>query len=141
MLAGEREALLQVVDELCAELGYPEDEGELPDARSALQVQGGLGAALSKEDESLVTKMRRGLARVEAAIRAQKPERAPAWGAGAALDGVELVMRGELMSGNAQQLPSLVPAFVFLVSLSITEHDEALDLSRRASELIEGALR
>jgi hypothetical protein len=140
MLAGEREALLRVVDELCAELGYPDPRGDVPGARSPLQGEAGLGQALSAEDESLVARLRRGLAKVAAAISAANPGKAPAWGAGAALDGVEMVMRGELVSGNARQLPSLVPAFVFLVALSITEQDAALELSQRTSELIEGAL-
>lgn len=48
-------------------------------------------------------------------------------------------MRGELARGNANQLPALMPSFVFLVTLPIVEQDEALNLSRRASELLDGA--
>lgn len=140
MLAGERAALLRVVDELCSELGYASGDGELLDARSPLRSEAGSWGELSDEDESLVAHMRRGLARVAAAVRARTPAREPEWRSGAVLDGVELVMRGELAMGNAQQLPSLVPAFVFLVTLSIAEQDEALGLSQRTSELIEGAL-
>jgi hypothetical protein len=46
-------------------------------------------------------------------------------------------MRGELLSGNAAQLPQLLPSFVFLVALPIVDQDRALELSRRTSELIE----
>ena len=59
---------------------------------------------------------------------------------GAALDGVEMVIRGELVRGNAGQLPALMPSFVFVVTLPIVKQDEALTLSQRTSELIKGAL-
>lgn len=140
MLAGEHEELLRVVDELSAELGYPEGEDEVPRAGSSQHGEGGLRGMLSPEDESLVAAMRRGLAKVAAAAAAAHPGGSPSAGAGAALDGVEMVMRGELVSGNAEHLPSLMPGFVFLVALSIVEQDEALDLSQRTSELIEAAL-
>ena len=57
---------------------------------------------------------------------------------GAALDGAEMVMRGELVSGNAGQLPALMPSFVFLVALPVVTEDEALDLSKRMARLVEG---
>jgi hypothetical protein len=59
---------------------------------------------------------------------------------GAALDGAELVIRGELVRGNADRLADLMPSFVFLVTLPIVDQDEALALSRRAAELVEGEL-
>ena len=49
-------------------------------------------------------------------------------------------MRGELVSGNAAQLPALMPSFVFLVALPVVDQDRALELSRRTSELIDGVL-
>lgn len=45
-------------------------------------------------------------------------------------------MRGELVSGNA----ALMPSFVFLVTLPVVDQDRALELSRRAAQLVEGAL-
>jgi hypothetical protein len=56
-----------------------------------------------------------------------------------ALDGAELVMRGELIRGNGTRLGALVPSFVFLVTLPMVEQDEALALSQRAGELLAGA--
>ena len=56
---------------------------------------------------------------------------------GAAIDGAELVMRGELLSGNADRLPALMPSFVFLVALPVVDQDRALELSRRTIELID----
>ena len=86
---------------------------------------------LSRDDESLVSTMRRGLAAVAAALGAAKLEGVPRGAVCAALDGAELVMRGELVSGNAAQLPSLMPSFVFLVALPIVEQGAALELAHR----------
>jgi hypothetical protein len=91
---------------------------------------------LSAEDEGLVATLRQSLANVAAA--ADPARREPRDEAvRAALDGAELVIRGELVSGNAQQLPSLMPSFVFLVTLPIIDQDKALDLARRTAELVE----
>lgn len=137
----QQEALLAVVDKLCAELGYADGQGEPLGARSPLSgINGSMSGALSPEDESLVAEMRRSLAKLAAAAGAGRPDRGPKRAVYAALDGAELVMRGELVSGNAAQLPRLMSSFVFLVALPIVEQDEALELSRRTSELIEGAL-
>jgi hypothetical protein len=139
----EREALLRVADELCAEFGCADGEEPLLDARSPLSGSdgGGMWSMLSREDELLVAKMKGRLAEVAAAIGAAKIDGAPRNAVWAALDGAELVMRGELLSGNAGRLLWLMPSFVFLVTLPIVEQDEALELSRRTSELIEGTLR
>jgi hypothetical protein len=51
-----------------------------------------------------------------------------------------MVMRGELVRGNGEKLASLLPDFVFLVTLPMVEQAEALKLSRRAAELLEGQL-
>jgi hypothetical protein len=56
---------------------------------------------------------------------------------GAALDGAESVIRGELLFGNADRLPALMPGFVFLVVLPVVDQDRALELSRRTEELIQ----
>jgi len=95
---------------------------------------------LSPEDESLVATVRRVLANVVAAAAAGRSEGADSSAVAAALDGVELVMRGELARGNAAQLPALLPSFVFLVTLPIVEQDEALKLSWRTTKLVDGAL-
>jgi hypothetical protein len=137
----QHEALLGVADQLCAELGYPDGDEQMHGACSALGGSGG-GATgvLSPQDESLVATLRRSLAKVAAAAAgAARPEAADQSGVSAALDGAELVVRGELARGNATQLPALMPSFVFLVTLPIVEQDEALELSRRTAELIDGA--
>jgi hypothetical protein len=137
----ERDALLRFADRLCAELGYGEGGEEVPGARSPLAGNGDTTTGvLSPEDESLVATIRRSLAEVAAAIGAERPDGVPQRAVSAALDGAEMVMRGELARGNAAELASLIPGFVFLVALPMVEQDEALDLSRRASKLIEGTL-
>jgi hypothetical protein len=138
VLAGtEREALLRVADQLSIELGYSED-GDLPGARSPLGgEEGAMAGILNSEDEALVARMRRGLAMVAAALGGEGSKESAV---GAALDGAELVMRGELVIGNAAQLPALMPSFVFLVALPVAGQDRALELSRRTARLVEGAL-
>lgn len=138
----EREALLQVAEDLCAALGYEGGEKEPVDGASALGARDGNSPAgvLSYEDERLVRSVRTSLAKVAAAVDARRSEEAPMRAVGAALDGAEMMMRGELASGNAAQLPALLPSFVFLVALPIVKQDEAIELSRRTRVLIERAL-
>jgi hypothetical protein len=142
VLAGdEREALLRVADQLSVELGYAAGE-EVPGAHSTLGGDDGVMAGiLNSEDELLVEGMRRGLAKLGAALSDGNSEGAGGIAVGAALDGAEMVTRGELVRGNAGQLPALMPSFVFLVALPLTDQDRALELSQRAQQLVEGARR
>jgi hypothetical protein len=100
-----------------------------------------MAGILNSEDELLVAGMRRGLAKVAAALGGGNSEGAGGIAVGAALDGAEMVTRGELVRGNAGQLPALMPSFVFLVALPLTDQDRALELSQRAQQLVEGARR
>jgi hypothetical protein len=138
----EGEALLRVADQLCAELGFRDDgDAEVPGASSMLRDRGGWGAGiLSAEEDLLVVTIRRSLAKVAAAVERPKREGPPQQAVSAALDGAEMVMRGELVRGNGEKLASLLPDFVFLVTLPMVEQAEALKLSRRAAELLEGQL-
>jgi hypothetical protein len=138
----EGEALLRIVDQLCAELGYAEGEGGPAEARALADGEReGMVGMLGPEDEVLVRKMRWGLARLAAAVGAgSAPTDIPKRAVRVALDGAEVVMRGVLIRGNGTQLGALMPSFVFLVTLPVIDQDEALGLSRRTSELIEGAL-
>jgi hypothetical protein len=138
VLAGnEREAVLRVADQLSTELGYAAGE-EVPGAASPLGgEEGPMAGMLNTEDELLVARVRRALAKVAAALDSDGPEDTAV---GAALDGAEMVMRGELVSGNAARLPELMPSFVFLVALPVVDQDRALELSRRTERLVEGAL-
>jgi len=132
------DVLLRVLDELCSELGAAERE-EIPGARSSLGEEGVMAGILSSEDELAVRSLRQGLARIAAALgdRATSPATLAVQ---AALDGAELVMRGELVNGNGSWLPRLLPSFVFLVALPIVEQDRALALSQRCTELIQREL-
>lgn len=141
MLAGsEREALLRVADRLSIELGYAEGE-EIPGADSPLGGENGaMAGILNSEDELLVASIRRGLAKVAIAFDGEGSDGTPECAVGAALDGAEIVMRGELLMGNAGNLPALMPAFVFLVALPVAGQDRAVAVSKRAARLLEGAL-
>jgi hypothetical protein len=140
LVGNEREALLRVADQLSIELGYAEGE-EIPGACSPLGGEGGaMAGILNSEDELLVARVRRGLAKVVAALGGEGSDGASGRAVGAALDGAEMVMRGELVSGNAAKLPALMPSFVFLVTLPVVDQDRALELSRRAAALVERGL-
>jgi hypothetical protein len=138
VLAGnERDALLRVADRLSVELGYAE-AGDPPDAVSPLGgYEGAMAGILNSEDEELVMNVRRGLAKVAAALGCASSDDASGKAVGAALDGAEIVMRGELVIGNAAQLPALMPSFVFLVALPVVDQDRALQVSRRTAQLVE----
>ena len=99
-----------------------------------------LAGFLGPEDEELVIAMSRALAKLAEAVGMDAPEKLGDSGVGAALEGAELVMRGELAVGGAARLPDLVPGFVFLVTLPIVEQDEALELSLRTSEIVSRAI-
>lgn len=139
MAAGsEREAALRIADRLCAEVGCDEGDVDNGDADSAIdRREQKIWGVLSAEDESLVAAIRDRLAKLAAAIAAGPLEGATREAVTSALDGTELVMGGELTRGNSMHLLALMPSFVFLVTLPIAQHDGALELSRRTSELIE----
>lgn len=50
--------------------------------------------------------------------------------------GAAQVMRGEMLLGNADRLPRLLPSFAFLVALSIAGKEKALEVSERAEQLM-----
>lgn len=139
MSAGnEGGALLRVMDGLCAELRGRGGEGGTHDGSPKLSSRGeDLSPVLSAEDESLVATIMAGLTEVATAAGAGKAGGATRRAVIAALAGVELVMRGELVIGEAERLPALMPSFVFLVTLPVVDQDKALELSRRAAELVE----
>lgn len=136
----ERKALLHVAEQLSVELGYVGDDQILRERPDLGRQEGAMGGILNSEDELLVTEMRRRLAMVAAALDGDEPEGAKESAVGAALDGAEMVMRGELVMGNAGQLPALLPSFVFLVVLPVVDQNRALEISKRCARLLESDL-
>jgi hypothetical protein len=136
------ETLLEIADQLCAALGFADDEGAATESGPILSRREPERDAgpLSVEDERLVVGMRNSLAKVAAAVGAGRATGIPERAVGAALDWAELVMRGELACGRAAQLAALMPSLVFMVTLPIVDQDEAIELSRRTSALLERAL-
>lgn len=90
---------------------------------------------IDAQDEHLIAEIRRALARVAASLDGggEEPENA----VGAALDGAEMVMRGEVATGNSNRLPALLPGFVYLVALPVVGQDTALAMSKRCARLVE----
>jgi hypothetical protein len=128
------EALIEVADQLCAELAYT-GSGEIPWAQSIFGEQGLMSGLLSPADESFVTELRMALAKVAEALGV-RPDDPHIGLISAALDGAEMTVRGELVSGNEDRLPRLMPGFVFMVALPIVDQDRALELSQRTTDLI-----
>jgi hypothetical protein len=140
MLAQDkRDRLLGAMVELYAEIG---DGG--PDAawESEARVEPNpvLAGMLGAEDEELVAEVSAGLSRIAAAAAGLESDGwAPAASAIAgAIGGAELVMRSEIMAGRVERVPGLLPGFVYLVTLPFVAEEEAMRLSRRAVELVDG---
>jgi hypothetical protein len=131
------EIVLRVADQLCAELGCSEEGADMADVRLSNRQGDGVSAVLPAQEESLVRTIKRKLFQIATAASVVKIEGPPPDAVSAALDGAEMVMRGELVSGNADRLLSMMPSFVFLVTVPVVEHGQALALSRRTAKLIE----
>ena len=141
MSAGDYgEMLLKVAARLCEELGDPPDQStsEVPDFAALPLSELGLSYGLDAEDRKIVESLRGALMKIAMALCPSPGEPAVA-GVLASLDGAESMMGVELLRGHPEQLPKLMPGFVFLVALQVAGQDRALELSRRASELIEEA--
>jgi hypothetical protein len=130
--------IVAAIEELSAELGSSEELS----AQSRRWAETGRRAPgqLDAGDEELIVRLRAALARLAAAARAGEDgvkgsERAVT----TALDGAELVMRGEILLGNGDRISDLVPSFAFLATLPMTGKQRALTISRRATELLEEA--
>jgi hypothetical protein len=130
--------IVAVLEELCGELG---DGGELSEQgrRWADAAETGPGP-LNREGEELVVRLRGALARLaSAAQRGDGGDGRQENAVIAALDGAELVTRGEILLGNGAGLSGLAPSFAFLATLPVTGKERALELSRRVEELLEDA--
>jgi citrate lyase beta subunit len=132
------ELLLRVADQLRKELGTL-DPGAIPESRTTAAENSATSRVLDPEDAALLGRLKAALAQLAAALGGG-PEDSSIRPVQAVLEGVELVIRGELVRGNAARLPRLMPSFVYLVALPIVEQDRALELSRRTSELIDAEL-
>lgn len=124
--------LLEVLDELCEEVGRKPAAGAISPDGPVAEVS--LSGWLSPEDHELIRGLRADLARL-----ADTGRTAPGASVRGALDGAELVASSELLFGRRTDLPRFLPSFVFLAVLPLAGRAEALRLSRRATRLLEGA--
>lgn len=123
-------ALVELCDEVCAaEPREPARDGDvIPEAwRPA--------AVLGSDDEELVAGLRFGLGRLATGVGSGGAGQV-ATAVRRRLDGAEFVMRREIMMGQGERLPRLLPSFVFLVVLPLLGHAEALRVSERAARLL-----
>jgi hypothetical protein len=138
----EGRALLGIVGEICSELGSGGRREWLSAAPPAFGARDGhwAGADLSQKDEALVAEMRKALAELAGAAGAASLAEQRQLTTRTALDGAELMIRGQLAMKSPEQLRLLLPSFVFLIVLPILQQDEALAISRRVGEMVEARI-
>jgi hypothetical protein len=96
-------------------------------------------ASLGPEDEQLVVRLRAALAKLATAAASGTGARVAGLRvAQMRLDAAEALMRRKLMIGQGERLPQLLPSFVFLAMLPLLGRTDALRVSARAAELLEG---
>jgi hypothetical protein len=130
-IGAERARWLQALVDLCAD--RPQAE---PD-RMPLADGPRLAAPLGLEDDRLLSSLRTGLKQL--AGSGPEPLEDSESALRAALDGAELVARGEILSGERRRLSDLLPSFAFLVVLPRSGTAEALRVATRASHLVDAA--
>ncbi len=143
MLAGaERDRLLEAMAALYTELGDEETpRGSAAEQAAADSVgRGTFAGMLSDEDEELVAAINAALAKIVGAVASQHPERVDPLPNAiiGALGGAEMVMRAEIIDGHIDRLASLLPGFAYVATLPFVGEEEALRLSRRTEELLDG---
>lgn len=138
MSGAEGQRIVAAIEELSIELGYSDELSE----RSRRWAGHGKATRghLDSADEELIARLRGALASLASAARdSEDGGRHSEAAVIAALDGAELVMRGEILLGNGARLSALVPSFAFLATLPILGKERSLTLSRRVAELLEDA--
>jgi hypothetical protein len=124
----------EVADRLCLEFadpGRPRSSGG-PSPASAVEP---LTAGLAAEDEALIEALRGALARIATAT-AKDADDLSSQTIEFVLDGAEFVVRGELAADKRERVLELLPSLVYLVVLPGSDRDRALEISRRAAELL-----
>lgn len=136
----ERERLLAAMVHVYAEQGEEQARAAARANGDSAIFAGAFGGMFSAEEEELVAAVNAALAEIVAAVSGAAPEgEAPAPSAiVAALGGAEMVTRGEIMAGQADRLPQLLPGFAYLVTLPYLGEPDAVRLSERARELLGG---
>lgn len=135
----DSEAVLRAVDRLRASLPCASPQATVA-ASASLAAGAPAAGALGVDEERFLAGLRAGLAGI--AMSFSEEAAGPELDAVRfALDSAEMVIRGTLISKHETELPRLMPSLVFLTALPVIEHDRALALSRRATQLIGEELR
>jgi hypothetical protein len=125
------------IEALCKELGYPDADGGPSEdwLRSGeAKVWGGGDGSFELAEE-----VREALARLAyAAQRAGDAEDEESPAVRAALDGAELLMRREIAMKRESAIGEHLPSFAFLVVIPALGRAGAMEISRRAEELLDG---
>lgn len=124
--------LLQALDWLLEEVA-----GEAPGADGPRDAPAALAEpfpGVEGADEQLIAALRAGLLALARPALRRRPAGEDALRG--ALDGVDIVVRGELLAGRAADLPTRLPGFVFLVLVPLLGRAEALRLADRSASLL-----
>lgn len=92
-----------------------------------------------EEDEVLLARFRAGLARLAESLRRRPGEGDHA--VRAVLDGAQLTIRTDILTGHRKDLPELLPSFAYLVVLSVADEAQAQRVAERAAQLMEEGVR
>lgn len=133
----ELQAILAVAEQLREELGAPPvDERRPPTVHDRLEPW----VSADVRQAQWVARLSNALVQIAAAAAGQAAEdmdEDTAAQVATALARTELVIRGELMRGDAPALREKLPGFVFLVVLPSAGMDRALELANRTTALLE----
>jgi len=129
--------LLGVVCELYTELGYGAGSGS-PSEAWLRGNHSELWEEREMADDLLVAQLREALAKLACAAQGQGSE-SQERAVRSALDGTEMVMRAEIAARREELLGTHLPGFVFMVTLPGLGRTRALELSKRAEELVDRA--
>lgn len=129
--------------ELYRELGCKETLRGSAAERAAVDSlsRGAFAGMLRDDEEELVASIISALAKLVGAVASRHPERVvplPSAIVGA-LGGAGMMMRAEIMDGQIKRLADLLPGFVYVATVPFGGGEEALRLSRRTEELLDGA--
>lgn len=123
--------VLSALSELCEELeggarGGPVGPSRAPEWPPV--------AMPREEDQVLLAGFRGGLARLADAVRRQPGEASEA--VRAVLDGAQLTVRTEILTGRGEDVPDLLASFCYLLVLQVRDEPEAGRVAKRAAQLV-----
>jgi hypothetical protein len=134
----EQDRLLEAMVDVYTESAGGEIDAELM-RRVGRRPPAPFAGMLSVEEEDLVAAVSAALGKIAATV-AREVDGLPAESTiGATLGGAEMLMRGEILAGNVDGIPGLLPSFAYLVTMPFLSEKDALRLSQQVEALLKEA--